>query len=525
MTYAWVTPARRPARGLFLAALGVNVLVAFLVALVARWGPDWPAQEFRANLARQFGLVAWNNGWYSGHALPGYSAIYPLVASRLGASVTGGLALVVAASAAVRLTTTSVGERAERYLALGVGLSLAECLLIGQIPFLLGVAFGLFAVLALLADRRASVVVLAALCSLSSPLAGGFLLMVAGALTAVFGRRVLRLGGALAGPAVAAVVGGAGGPFPCAWTDLVGVIVFCALAWSAAGPSDAVLRRLAAIYAVAVLLAYFVPSPVGGNISRLGKLIAVPLAVWVLFRGTRRGRRVAAVGLVAALFWSGVPVVTSVRDGAADPSRQAAFYDGLLAFLRTQDPTAGRLEIPLTREHWETSFVASAFPLARGWERQTDLMDNAVLYGSLTPSSYLHWLVGQGVALVALPNAPIDYGGRAELALLDRSLPYLHLVYTDPQWRVWRVSGAEPLVTGAATMTSLGPASFRADFSRAGTAEVRLRASGLWEVSSGRACIGSTPDGWLEVTAARPGPVTIRARLNLEMFDTARDCD
>ena len=71
------------------------------------------------------------------------------------------------------------------------------------------------------------------------------------------------------------------------------------------------------------------------------------------------------------------------------------------------------------------------------------------------------WLDDSGVALVALPDAPLDYGGQAEARLLADPPPYLQLVFQDSHWRLWRVIDAYPLVTGAATMTQLGPASFQ----------------------------------------------------------------
>jgi hypothetical protein len=83
---------------------------------------------------------------------------------------------------------------------------------------------------------------------------------------------------------------------------------------------------------------------------------------------------------------------------------------------------------------------------------------------------------------------------------------------------VWRVVDAQPMTTGPAMLTQLGPASFRLEFSSAGTAVVRIRTSRLWEVSQGPACLGSTVDGWLTVTARRPGPVLLRARLGWQLL-------
>ena len=73
------------------------------VVLFARWGPDWPAQEYRAGLAVHNGLLAWTDQWYGGQALPGYSVLYPVFAGLLGAAGTGLLATTAAAWTADRL--------------------------------------------------------------------------------------------------------------------------------------------------------------------------------------------------------------------------------------------------------------------------------------------------------------------------------------------------------------------------------------------------------------------------------------
>ena len=77
--------------------------LATVVVLLARWGPDWPAQQFRAGLASHVGLHVWNDRWYGGQPLPGYSVLYPLIASLIGAQLTGLLAVTAAAVAASHL--------------------------------------------------------------------------------------------------------------------------------------------------------------------------------------------------------------------------------------------------------------------------------------------------------------------------------------------------------------------------------------------------------------------------------------
>jgi hypothetical protein len=303
------------------------------------------------------------------------------------------------------------------------------------------------------------------------------------------------------------------------------VLAFSAVAYLAATPEQQVLRRFAWLYAVAAVACFVVPNPIGGNITRLGKLIALPLACYLLSPGRRRQLARFATATVAALLWPLVPLTTAVAHGAGDPSQHQAYYQGLLSFLKTQNPADGRLEIPFTREHWEAAQVAPAFPIARGWERQTDLQHNAVLYGPLTAGTYKAWLDDNAVALVALPAVPLDDGGRAEAALLANPPPYLVPVWSDAHWRVWRVVGGQALATGAATVTDLGPASVRANFTRPGTVVIRIRSSRLWQVTSGRACVGSTSGGWLAIRSAEPGPVTVRARMSLQLVTGQPGCD
>jgi hypothetical protein len=502
----------------------LTFLLGIAVVLFARWGPDWPAQEYRAGLAVDNGLLAWTDQWYGGQALPGYSVLYPLFAALLGAAGTGVLATTAAAWAADRLLPR-VRRGAHRAYSVAAALMLVSNLVIGQVPFLLGAAFGLGAVLALSRDRVAWAPVLAALCSLSSPLAGAFLLLSIAPLAAAYGRRRSGLlGTAIAGPLVAEVVGGAGGPFPCPWPSLLGVLAFSALAYASTSRENVVLRRFAALYALAGLACFVVPNPVGGNITRLGKLIALPLACYLLTFERRRQLAKWAVAGLAALLWPLVPLSTAIWHGADDPSQYSTYYRGLLTFLKTQDRADGRLEIPFTREHWETAHVAPHFPIARGWERQSDLQYNIVLYRPISATSYRNWLAQNAVALVALPAVPLDYGGTAEAHLLAHPPPYLVPVWHDRRWRVWRVAGARPLVSGDATATELGPASVRLRFSRAGSVVVRIRSSRLWLVTSGTACIDATPDGWLRVQSPAPGRVTIRARVSMQLVTGRPRC-
>jgi hypothetical protein len=498
--------------------------VGFAVVLLARWGPDWPAQEFRALVASRDGLLAWTNQWYGGEALPGYSLLYPLFAVVLGAPGTGLFAIGLAAWCAGRLNPVGRGVARNVY-AISVVFTLAASLLIGQVPFLLGAAFGSAAFVAHQAQRSWLVAALAALSSLASPLAGLFLLMIGISLATRRPREALPFAGASAGLVVAALTGGASGPFPCPWSSLVGVWVFSLAIALCTTKQDWLLRRFAALYALAAVFAFVVPNPIGGNITRLGRLIALPLLCILVATSHRMLRRRMAVLAAGGLVWTLVPLVSSIVHGAADPSRNRSYYSGLISFLSTQQPTAGRLEIPFTREHWEASYVAAVFPLARGWERQTDLAYNSVLYGPLTAATYKTWLDDAAVDLVALPSVPLDSGGRAEAALLVHPPSYLVPVWSDANWRVWRVTGATPIASGAGTVTDLDASSVSVRFAAAGSELIRIHSSRLWSVTSATGCIDTSPAGWLIVRSPGAGTVDIAARLGTGVLGGRPDCD
>jgi hypothetical protein len=511
-TRAWRALSRRP----WLLALGVSTLVV----LVARLGPDWPAQEFRAQLARDVGLTAWNDQWYGGHPLAGYSLLYPPVAAVFGAAFTGLLAAVGCTWLVSRLLPPV--DTGRRWFGVAAAVCVAGNLFLGQVPFLLGLFFGLAAFLAVLRSVpswRASTVValLAGAASLASPLAGLFLLLAGFTWAFDVGwRRALPLVAAVAGSVVALVVGGSGGPFPFPWDGLLDLLVFVTATLVLVPRRYTLIRRFVLIYAPVAVLSFVVPNPVGNNVIRLAQLLAVPAAFWMLARA-RKPLAVLAIGLLPAVFWQFYPIGSAAAHSAGDSSVNPSYYTGLLGFLSTQDPANGRLEIPFTREHWETARVAPYFPIARGWERQTDYQYDEVLYNPLTPASYRQWLTSAGVDLVALPDAPIDYGGRAEQALLAHPPAYLVPVWHDAHWQVWHVTGAQPLVSGA-SLTKLGTSSFKLDFTAPGDAVVRVRMSSLWQVTAGEGCVlPSEPDGdgWVHVRATEPGDLTVRARFTL----------
>jgi len=186
----------------------------------------------------------------------------------------------------------------------------------------------------------------------------------------------------------------------------------------------------------------------------------------------------------------------------------------LRAFPARQSGPPFRIEIPFTADHWEAYEVAPRFPLARGWERQLDVGDNALFYdGRLNPASYHAWLRRDAVRFVAVADASLDYSARAEVALIDRGLPYLRLVWRSRHWRVYAVRDPTPIVEGA-LLRALGADSLTIDARAPGSVYVRVRFTPYWALSGGQGCV--TPDGdFTRLTLRRAGEVRLVIRFAL----------
>jgi hypothetical protein len=163
--------------------------------------------------------------------------------------------------------------------------------------------------------------------------------------------------------------------------------------------------------------------------------------------------------------------------------------------------------------HWEAAYIAPTVPLARGWERQTDIVDNPIFYdGSLTAATYQRWLVDNAVEFVALPDASLDSSSMSERRLLESSPSYLQPVWSDAHWQVWRVAGYHGLVDGPAQLVALTPSSFTLDVHGSADLVIHIHSSPHWAVDGG-GCATSTLDQWTLVRGARPGTVRVTQAL------------
>jgi len=198
---------------------------------------------------------------------------------------------------------------------------------------------------------------------------------------------------------------------------------------------------------------------------------------------------------------------------ATDPT----FYKPVERFLERhtrREPV--RVEVPLTRTHWETDLLARNISLARGWDKQLDeRYDSVLLEPGLTARSYRAWLHRQGVGYVALPDVTTDPSSAQEARLIRHGVPYLKLVDRTRHWRIYRVQGATGLADGPGRMTAMSYDSFTVHARAAGSFLVRVHFSKYWATTHGAGCLSRGPGGWTRLTVPRAGATKVTSSFSL----------
>jgi hypothetical protein len=520
-------------------ALALSTAVPLTVVYLLARSPagDLAAATYRGEVFARAGFTLWDNGWYGGHYLPGYSLLAPALGALVGERLLLGLCTVAAAGLFGLIAQRAFSPGGARVAALTFALGACVTMLSGRVAFTLGLAVGLLAVVALVHGRPVAAVALALFTALASPVAGAFLALC-GTADAVSGRPRRGLGlaaAALLPIGLLALTFPEGGYEPFAssvfWPALAGVTAIALLAprLSRDVPPRAVrvLTVGAWLYAVALIVSFAVRTPVGSNTARLGALFAAPLVAGALW-----GRRLALLALAPALlYWQLETPLNDVSALAGDPSVNASYYAPLLRELERRAGGAPvRVEVPLTGAHWESAYLAEhgSVLLARGWERQLDTRHAGLFYaGGALPrrpagaaaaaspteasavAAYRAWLYDNAVSYVALPDVRLDFAGAAEGRLLAHGLPYLRAVWRAAHWRLYAVVGASPLASAPAALTAVGPDSFTLAAPRAGRYVVRLRYTPYWALRRGHGCVRSAPGGWTTIDVRAGGRVEV----------------
>jgi hypothetical protein len=573
------TPVDLPTQRLRAAPLGLVCAVVALLAwlLVAPRTPDLAAAAYRLDLFKHVGLAVYDEHWYGGHDLPGYSVLFPPLAWLLGLRAVGAISVLVSVRCFESLTGAAYG-RSARWASVAFALAAVGDVWIGRLAFALGLSFALASTLAFSRQRTALAGLLAVMCAAASPVAG--VLLALAALSDALWRRSPRALLVLAAPALVVVLAlaalfpeGGSEPFPIvsfAATVLVAFAFACALP-----RGNGSLRFGTLVYVATCLVFLLVSTPMGSNIERYGVLLAGPLLICAVMRarggaagllaldnseareamqdgseggpaasdgaaaeasraaqarlpaGRSRLGTVAAV-LAVALWavWAGWGPVRETLAVAGNPSTKGPYYAPVERFLDAHAQTPVRIEVPLTRTHWETAELAPRVSLARGWEKQLDVRyDGVLLSPSLSAASYERWLRSQAVAYVALPDVELDPSSAREGKLIRAGLPGLREVFSSRHWRIYAVRAPQPLAAGPGRLTALGHESFALSVSAPGSFLVRVRYTPYWTITSGAGCVSRAPGGWTRVDALTRARVLVRASFSLSRaFSPGRSC-
>jgi hypothetical protein len=223
---------------------------------------------------------------------------------------------------------------------------------------------------------------------------------------------------------------------------------------------------------------------------------------------------VVALALIA--IWVAWGPVRETLAVAGNESIRPSYYAPVERFLDAHASRPLRLEVPLTRSHWEAALLAPTISLARGWEKQLDTRFNRVLLApGLSPPAYDRWLHEQAVAYVALPDTPLDPSSSHEGRLIRQGLPFLHEVFASSHWRIYSVLAPTPLASGPGRLTALGGDYFTLRAFSAGSFLVRVHFTRYWAFARGAGCVRPAPGGWTWVSVGSPGTVTVAARFSL----------
>ncbi|WP_189786650.1 hypothetical protein [Streptomyces capitiformicae] len=541
------------------AALCALPLYVVWWAVFATGGGDLAAQVAWAEFAKTYPDSAVNLFWYGGLHAANYSVLSPYLMAALGVvpvTLLSGLSASWLAGEAV----TRTGVRRPVWIALAVTFSLWCQVVSGRSTFMLGTAFAMGALLAVVSGRTGRQLTVAAVCAtlstMGSPVSGLFLLVVGAAylLCREWGRAAALLVPPVTVVAVTTLLFPFEGEQPMAFNRIWPPVVICAVVVLVAPSAWRVLRLGAAVYALGVVLCYLIPTPIGTNVERLLELAGPAAALAIaLYRCEGReadsrlplswftpGRRqvAGAVALVLSLTWLTSKTTADIVTNTKVPE-WAVKTDGVVKELQRLGAWKTRVEVVPARDHREAAILAPYINMARGWNRQADVERGRLFYeghggtevpeGAFTPTAYKAWLSQWAVGFVVLVNGEPDGPAKLEHALVTSEPEYLERVWEDANWKIYRVKNATPLVDAPASVVSADGANLVVHMPRPGEVIVRVAYSPWLWADNGCLTADRESDGELteftRLTVHEAGDVRISSQYGGPSRSTALECE
>lgn len=455
----------------------------------ANSGGDLAAQDAWAEFVGRHPGSAYNLAWYGGTHPVSYSVVSPYLMSVLGVRTTMMIAGTLSAGLLTMLLIRSRAVRNPLWVSLAGLFGLLANAASGRVTFGLGMMFGLGAVAVVFCwpyrwryERWAKglcAAPLAALATMSSPVAGLFVGLVA---VALFLQK-RRPGAWALGLAPSVVVALSTWLFPFSGTQPMGFgsavlpVVYAGLVYVFVPRTWTTVRITSAVYGLSVLLVWAISSQIGSNITRLAMLFAGAALVAALPFTVARTRKWYALVLAITGFvgWIGFKSADDIvhTTPAASWARELA---PLVNELQEVGAEKGRVEVVPARSHREASALAPYVNLARGWLRQADMERNPLFYDdTLNSANYHEWLKRWAVHYVVLPKGePDGDGGERERELVQRGLPYLKQIWGDANWQLFQVTNPAPLAEPDAFVQRAEQGEWTIDVRRPGRILVRM---------------------------------------------------
>jgi hypothetical protein len=488
---------------LYPTAAAVAGAIAFLV-VHPQVGDLWAARARQSAAAHGVGLTYWFS-WFGGGSTPGnYSVLTPFVSALLGAALLGALATAAITPLCWCLVRGSSYPLAATWVAtITAGLSLWS----GRIPFAVGTAISIAALIAVRDQRRTLAATWTVLTVLTSPVSGAFIALgLVGTLLYSRSHRTISATTILTACVSLGAVGAVfGAPGPDGFSAGQALVAELALLLFLTSRPPKYLRAVILLSVIVCPVLVAIPNGLGTNFERL-VWICLPAAVVAT-----AGRRlpVAACASALAVVWGAQITVHDVAVASA-PMSSVSYYAPLAAELdRIPALTSYRLEAVPDGTHTAAYALLNHAMLARGYLTQTDNALNGVLMSraDLNALTYKIWLDNNAVGYVAIGKTALNPNPEYNL-VSGGHLPYLTQIWADTNWTLYRVARPTPIVAPPARIRDADQSSMTIDVPKAGPLPVRVRWSKFLTADApgdSDATVTNDGNGWTILTAPVPG--------------------
>ena len=517
---------RRRVLWLILGSVGVIVATTLVMRLAGVAGWDTPAHLYKIAELRQGGSLLWDNEWYGGvYQMVSYGFVFYWLAQFVNYGF-----LVVASAAVLPVLFYAYMRRVYDVTSFVPAATLAGVLAVylanGQDPFLFALALGMGGLVMETYDQRLVAALLVGVAGFANPvsvtLCGIFFTaqyLARPERRASLRRLVVYLLPFLAARVVLALFFWETATYSYRPIEVLIYVTFGIVGALAArlscDPERSAKETLFLTFAgVSVAAAVLPPNPMGGTFGRFFFVFGVPLLLTL--RRVALPRALIVVVVAGAALGQLIVPATHFVSHAEGASAKPDFFAPALAFAATHHNADYRFHVVALSNHWEAYyFPVDDFAITRGWYRQSDALHNDLLnQSSFSAGQYVAWLHQMGVKYVFLPNAPLDLSGAQETALLVGD-PRFAVVYRDPDWTIFRLRGARPIVqpgrgAGAADVLALDHESIALRVSAPGSYVVKVSYSPYWQVASGMGTLTRSRRDFIVLHARMAGEVDLR---------------